>query len=79
VNIAHLSPNYATRRVVKNKSPYSNGVPGDLNDDGIVNFEDLFLFRKIYLYGYDPRADFDKDGKVDYYDLNFFRLLYLLP
>lgn len=55
---------------------YLDWLMGDLNNDGIVNFIDLFLFRKIYCYSYDPLADFDCDGDVDYADLYIFKQQY---
>lgn len=49
--------------------------PGDTNDDGHVNYTDLyFVYVRIgYEYGdpnYDWRADMDGDGDVDYDDMN---------
>jgi len=55
---------------------YLDWLMGDLNHDGIVNFIDLFLFRKIYCYSYNSIADFDCDGDVDFADLYIFKQQY---
>jgi len=49
---------------------------GDINHDGVVNFLDVFWFRKAYCYTYNPCADFDGDGDVDWADLYLFKQQY---
>jgi len=53
-------------------------VMGDINDDGRVDYKDVFLLLKSYgkVQGdpnYNPKADFNHDGRVDYKDV--FQLL----
>ncbi len=52
------------------------GVPGDVNGDGVVDCADLSLVRaafgtRVNQAGYNPRADFNGDGVVDIQDLAF--------
>jgi len=49
---------------------------GDINHDGVINYLDVFWFRKAYCYTYNPCADFDGDGDVDYADLYLFKQQY---
>jgi len=52
------------------------GKPGDLDGDGDVDYQDLFLFLQAYKYEYNPLADLDGDGDVDYQDLFLFLQAY---
>ncbi len=45
------------------------GIPGDLNGDCIVNFQDLNLVISYFNTG-DPQGDVDGDGLVNFTDLN---------
>jgi len=52
------------------------GVPGDVNNDGVVNCTDLSIVKASFgkrtgQVGFDPRADVNKDGIVDIRDLSF--------
>ena len=49
----------------------------DLDDDGDVDYWDLYLFRQVYIGEYNPDADLDFDGDVDYWDLYLFRQEYV--
>ncbi len=54
----------------------STFVPGDINNDGLVNCDDLAVVRMSYgrrssQPGVDPRADTNVDGIVDLRDLTF--------
>jgi len=51
---------------------------GDLNNDGIVSFADLDLFKLTFGKnnsdtGYNSVADFNGDGKVSFHDLDIFK------
>ena len=43
-------------------------IPGDVNMDGRVDYEDKEAFEEIKNGSYDDCADFNRDGKVDSYD-----------
>jgi hypothetical protein len=46
---------------------------GDVNDDGVVNFDDINPFVMILASGeYDPVADINQDGEVNFDDINPF-------
>ncbi len=52
------------------------GIPGDVNGDGVVNCSDVAFVRTAFgkavgQSGYDPRTDFNGDGVVDIRDLAF--------
>ncbi|MDG6244287.1 MAG: cohesin domain-containing protein [Methanolobus sp.] len=56
-------------------------MPGDFNNDGVVDFYDFVWFAGAYdsMEGdanYEPFFDFDKDGDVDFYDFVEFAALY---
>lgn len=55
---------------------YGNLCDPDLNNDGIVNFEDLAAFRPVFL-ATDGDADFNGDGLVNFADLAIFRSHFL--
>jgi hypothetical protein len=57
---------------------YGNLCDGDLNNDGIVNFRDVALFRQRFGTS-DPDADFDGSGFVNFGDLAILRQLFLKP
>ncbi|TVS09442.1 MAG: hypothetical protein EA423_00110 [Phycisphaerales bacterium] len=42
----------------------SPACPPDLNNDGVVDADDFFLFLNLFSQG-DPRADFNGDGVID--------------
>ncbi len=44
-------------------------LPGDVDQDGDVDFDDLGLLLGAYDTAAEPRADFDTDGSVDFDDL----------
>ena len=51
----------------------------DLNNDCIVNFFDLGVFKSVFFTS-DPDADFDGDGAVDFSDLGIMKsAFYALP
>jgi hypothetical protein len=52
--------------------------PADLNQDGVVDFNDLLEFLNIYNAN-DPDADVNNDGVVDFNDLLEFLNLYNAP
>lgn len=57
---------------------FGNRCDADLNQDGIVDFLDLGLFKQRFLSA-DPGADFDGDGTVDFVDLGILRALFFQP
>jgi len=54
---------------------YGNVCDADLNNDGIVNYKDLALFRQRFGTT-DPDADLDGNGFVNFTDLAKFRQLF---
>ncbi len=50
-----------------------NACDSDLNNDCMVNFGDLALFKAGFLPVHDPVADFDGDGLVNFSDLAFMK------
>ncbi|HVN39509.1 MAG TPA: Ig-like domain-containing protein [Myxococcota bacterium] len=57
---------------------YGNVCDADLNGDGMVNFQDLAIFRQKFGSN-DPDADFDGNGVVNFQDLAKLRLQFLKP
>ena len=51
---------------------YGNACDPDLNNDNLVNFADLALFKTLF-GSVDVNADFNGDGIVDYEDLELIR------
>ena len=57
-------------------TPISSGVPGDANDDGVIDCADLTVIKaslgKAYgQAGFNPRADTNGDNLIDIRDLTF--------
>src|SRR6185295_12702728 len=50
----------------------------DLNNDCVVNFSDLGLFKPRFFTS-DPDADFDGDGTVNFSDLGILKAAFFLP
>lgn len=57
---------------------YGNLCDADLNGDGIVNFADLAILRRVF-FGRDPDADLDGDGVVNFSDLARMRAAFFQP
>lgn len=57
---------------------FGNICDPDLNNDGIVNIQDLGLFRLVFFTS-DPVADFNSDGVVNSEDLGILRSYFFLP
>jgi hypothetical protein len=57
---------------------YGNVCDGDLNNDGIVNFADLAIFRQKF-GTHEANADFDGNGVVEFADLAKFRNMFGKP
>ncbi len=57
---------------------YGNLCDADLDNNGIVSFNDLDLFR-TYFGTSNPDADLNGDGSVSFKDLKIFRSLFGLP
>lgn len=57
---------------------YGNACDADLNNDGIVNFSDLAIFKAAYGTA-DPHADFNGDGIVDNQDLDLLKSMFGQP
>lgn len=57
---------------------FGNRCDADLDNNGIVSFNDLNLFR-AYFDSPNPDADFDNSGLVSFGDLNIFRNLFDQP
>lgn len=57
---------------------YGNACDADFNDDGMVNFADLAVFRTVFASA-DADADLNGDGIVNFADLAMFRQLFAKP
>lgn len=57
---------------------FGNRCDADLNNDGVVNFADLNLFRQRF-GSRDPDADLNGDGVVNFADLALFNSLFGMP
>ncbi len=55
---------------------YGNRCDPDLDNDGVVNFADLALFKQAFLTA-DPVADLNVDGVVNFADLALFKKRFL--
>jgi len=53
--------------------PLPEPIPGDLNNDGVVDVLDLTIVANNFglTSGFDPRADTDSNGEVDIFDIVF--------
>jgi hypothetical protein len=71
-----LEPNPDQRDT--NGDGYGNRCDPDLDDDGIVDFEDLGLFKSVFL-STDADADFDGDGVVNFTDLGITKAYFFRP
>ena len=46
------------------------GTPGDINQDGLVNIQDIILLVSLILdTGYSSQADINTDGQLDITDI----------
>jgi len=61
-----------------NDDRFGNRCDPDLNNDLIVNFLDLGIFRDV-IFTTDEDADFNGDGVVNFLDLGIMRDLFFLP
>jgi hypothetical protein len=52
-------------------------LSGDLNLDGVINYEDASLFREAYIVEYNYFADFNQDNVINYKDAALFRTYYI--
>lgn len=57
---------------------FGNRCDADLDGNGIVNFADLALLRRVF-FGADPTADLDGDGAVNFGDLARMRQGFFQP
>lgn len=57
---------------------FGNRCDADFNNDGVVNFVDLGLFRQGFM-GTDPNLDLNGDGSVNALDLGLMRLMFFAP
>lgn len=57
---------------------FGNWCDGDLNNDCIVNFDDLNLFKLVF-FSTDPVADFNTDNSVNFDDLAILKTLFFGP
>ncbi len=62
INFANLSGTQYVVIPVRACDPVA--CPPDLNNDGVVDADDFFLFLSLFAQG-DPRADFNNDGVID--------------
>ncbi len=58
-----------------NSDGFGNACDADLDNNGIVSFADLNLFKSVF-GTHDPDADFDGNGSVSFKDLKIFRNLF---
>jgi hypothetical protein len=61
-----------------NGDGFGNVCDPDLDDNGIVNFMDLGVLKRVFLTR-DPHADFDGNGVVDFQDLATMKAFFLKP
>jgi hypothetical protein len=54
---------------------FGNSCDADLNNDGAVNFTDLYLFKQVFNTA-DPDADLNGDGAVNFSDQFIFKSLF---
>ena len=58
----------------QDRDGYGDLCDGDYNNNGIVDFQDMALFRQM-LGSKDPAGDFNANGTVDFQDLAIFRTM----
>ena len=72
-NIEELLHNYSA--IVEGKTPFPppQTIPGDLNEDGDVDVQDLIIVAKNFglTAGFQSEADTDTNGIVDIFDVVF--------
>ena len=61
-----------------NADGYGNVCDADLNNDGVVNFEDVAIMKSVFQTT-DPDADLDGDGSVTFADLQMLKSSFFLP
>jgi hypothetical protein len=69
------------RTVTNGQVNVIGGCAGDLNGDGLINFNDFVIFAAAYGTssgnpGYNPLADLNHDGKIDFSDFTMFAAVY---
>lgn len=52
---------------------FGNACDADFNNDCIINFADIFIFRNAF-FSHDPTCDMTGDGWVNFEDLQLIRL-----
>ena len=57
---------------------FGNACDADLNNDGIVNFADLALMKRVFFTS-DPDADLNGDGVVNFSDLAILKAAFFKP
>ena len=57
---------------------FGNACDADLNNDGIVNFADLALMKRVFFTS-DPAADLNGDGVVNFSDLAILKAAFFKP
>jgi len=61
-----------------NGDDFGNACDADLNDDGIVNFADLALMKRVFFKA-DADADLNGDGVVNFADLAILKAAFFKP
>ncbi len=61
-----------------NNDGFGNACDADLDNNGLVSFADLNLFKSAFNTN-NPDADFDGNGSVSFADLNIFKQLFNKP
>jgi hypothetical protein len=77
-----LAPNFD--QIDSDADGFGNACDGDLNNDNIVNFGDLGIFRVAFFGNpgadnWNPDADFNGDGNVGFIDLGLLRTFFFAP
>jgi len=61
-----------------NGDDFGNACDADLTDDGIVNFADLAIMKRVF-FQKDPDADLNGDGVVNFADLAILKAAFFKP
>lgn len=66
-----------TPTVLPTNEPTIKVIEGDASGDGLINLEDLGIWKAEYILSEGTKSDFDDNGKVDLTDLGIWKTEYL--